>query len=301
MKKYLLILIVCIACKTSDKVIIEGVSYSLPSPPNGIKISDNLFADETEVSNIGYREYLFWLKIHFGIQSDTYINALPDTTVWLQSSAELSKYVDGYLRNPSYDTYPIVGINYAQAQNYTKWRTDRVAEAYLMKKGLVGRSSIEKPFSIERYLEGGYPWIIKQESIKVPVFKMPNSEEWEKMAAIGSEFKFGTDPEIRHNKKVLKYCNNLFNVSGQENNNPNQIIYPLGELPFSSNELSKNINGLLNIVGNVAEIGEGNVVRGGAWNSDLKDDILEVSTPFQEPKAWVGFRNVSKYEVFEIE
>jgi len=37
-------------CKTTDKVIIENTEYRLNLPLGTVKIDDNFFADETEIS-----------------------------------------------------------------------------------------------------------------------------------------------------------------------------------------------------------------------------------------------------------
>jgi formylglycine-generating enzyme required for sulfatase activity len=41
---------------------------------------------------------------------------------------------NNYLRHPAYArSYPVVGVNWIQAVEFSKWRTDRVNEAILEK------------------------------------------------------------------------------------------------------------------------------------------------------------------------
>jgi hypothetical protein len=63
-----------------------------------------------------------------------------------------------YLRHPAYASYPVVGVNWIQAVEFSKWRTDRVNEAILEKNGYLKRvlkqtTSAESSFSTETYLK----------------------------------------------------------------------------------------------------------------------------------------------------
>jgi formylglycine-generating enzyme required for sulfatase activity len=40
---------------------------------------------------------------------------------------------NNYLRHPSYAEYPVVGVNWIQAVEFSNWRTQRVNEALLKK------------------------------------------------------------------------------------------------------------------------------------------------------------------------
>ena len=52
--------------------------------------------------------------------------AQPDTLVWRDIMAFNEPYVEYYYRHPSFNEYPVVGVNWLQAQDYCVWRTDRV-------------------------------------------------------------------------------------------------------------------------------------------------------------------------------
>ena len=46
-------------------------------------------------------------------------------------------YVEYYFRHPAYNTYPVVGVNWLQANDFCAWRTDRVNEMVLIDEGIL--------------------------------------------------------------------------------------------------------------------------------------------------------------------
>ena len=99
----------------------------------------SFYLDETEVTNLMYNEYLDWLervyKDKVGSYADVYTAALPDTMVWRSPLGFNEDMVNNYLRHPSFQDYPVVGVTWQQATNYAKWRTDRVNESRLENNG----------------------------------------------------------------------------------------------------------------------------------------------------------------------
>ena len=63
-----------------------------------------------------------------------------------------------YLRHPAYANYPVVGVNWIQAVEFSKWRTDRVNENILEREGFLKRDAkitdvtADEIFSTETYL-----------------------------------------------------------------------------------------------------------------------------------------------------
>ncbi len=109
----------------------------------------SFFIDETEVANVHYREYLYWLQNVFTEDTAVLNKALPDTLVWRDELAYNEPYVQYYFRYPSYNYYPVVGVNWEQAYDFCVWRTDRVNELKLMEKGFL------KKDAVKRELKGG--------------------------------------------------------------------------------------------------------------------------------------------------
>ena len=114
---------------------------------------NSFFIDRTEVSNVNYRQYLYWVENVF---SDPQYQAVvdgakPDTLVWRSELAYTDPLVEYYFRHPSYNYYPVVGVNWKQAKDYCVYRTDRVNQAELMKKN----QQYLNPNSLKTEINGG--------------------------------------------------------------------------------------------------------------------------------------------------
>lgn len=72
-----------------------------------------------------------------GLEDHVFESALPDTNCWRSKLGYNEPWVDYYYRHPSYKDYPVVGVNWHQANEFAKWRTDRVNEQILDRKGII--------------------------------------------------------------------------------------------------------------------------------------------------------------------
>ncbi len=122
----------------------------------------SFYMDETEVTNIMYMEYLDWLKRVFPPEEENYKNiyegASPDTLVWRNRLGYNETMTNNYLRHPAYAEYPVVGVNWIQATEFCKWRTNRVNESILEQQRFLKKDSkvvdvkAEANFDTETYL-----------------------------------------------------------------------------------------------------------------------------------------------------
>jgi len=97
------------------------------------------YMDATEVTNMMYLEFLDWTQRNFPstnpMYEDVYNSILPDTLVWRNRLGNTEDLVENYLRNPAYGQYPVVGVNWVQANEFASWRSDRHNEKILMDAG----------------------------------------------------------------------------------------------------------------------------------------------------------------------
>ncbi|TDP57777.1 protein involved in gliding motility GldJ [Flavobacterium dankookense] len=138
----------------------DDVMHDWNNTPNQQHVQ-SFYMDETEVTNMMYMEYLDWLKRVYPPDQENYKNiyegASPDTLVWRNRLGYNETMTENYLRHPAYGEYPVVGVNWIQATEFSRWRTDRVNEKVLeeqryLKKDAKVASEAGKTFSTQTYL-----------------------------------------------------------------------------------------------------------------------------------------------------
>ena len=115
----------------------DDVNFAWDNQPRRVSVS-SYYLDETEVTNFFWTEYLYWLDRIYGDSYPEIVNkALPDTLVWREKMEYNEPFVEYYLRHPAYRDYPVVGVNWLQANDFCAWRSDRVNELILIREGLL--------------------------------------------------------------------------------------------------------------------------------------------------------------------
>ncbi len=180
----------------------DDVLYEWNSVPRRVTVS-SFYMDQTEVRNVDYREYLYWIDRVFSSEIDPQRNiiknALPDTLVWRDPMAYNEPYVEYYFRHPTFNQYPVVGVDWLQANDYCIWRTDRVNEMLLVNEGIIELSTDQKGanhFNTDAFLLGIYQPTYRnplesldpnkdtraltlEDGILLPKYRLPSEAEWE--------------------------------------------------------------------------------------------------------------------------
>jgi len=198
-------------------VLVEGGSFTMGSTEKDLQFDNNnaertvtvnsFYMDEAEVSNLQYREYVYWLMRTYVSYPEVYQRALPDSLCWRSKLAYNEPFVEYYFRHPSYKDYPVVGVNWSQAAEFAQWRTERVNEMILDREGIVKFDIVtdnndDNTFHTRTYLAGQYDFIKKgkkplkdyskkkkkdqkrfkvlmEDGIMLPEYRLPTEAEWE--------------------------------------------------------------------------------------------------------------------------
>lgn len=284
-----------------------GTSPSLPEPPGTVRIAENLFADETEVANLHWLEYLHFIRRDSALAF--YRGQLPDSTGW-QPVPEPGQVAapQAYFRVPTYRLYPITGITYAQARAYCHWRSLMVNKNYF--RGAEFRKQHPE---------------LREYDVTVE-YRLPTEAEW--MQAAAGNLPPGPRPfelvQTRSARKIrpqqlaaaeeLVACLDAQQLAHPATEAAYELPYNLQENYYlaGSNQVfacaagqaqfplqattsgPANGVGMQNVIGNVAEMtATSGVAKGGSFKTSVAGLQLASRQMYQGPQNWLGFRCVA--------
>ena len=235
------------------------LSFSMvsDSKKDYIKFDNKLFASPYEVTNKEYREFLNDLKLK---NIDKYMKCLYDSTQWVKkfSAAFNEPMQKSYHSHPAYDNYPIVNITKEAAESYCEWLTEKYNSA-------------------------------SKKAYKKVKFRLPTESEWKKIASplIGHNLPwYGNLPYLSGDEKTFLANIKVKNyVSGGNDYGFDGAFHTMLVGHYKANNL-----GIYDVIGNVSEITQSGVQKGGSWDNYLEECTIDKAQNYDLPDPRVGFR-----------
>jgi formylglycine-generating enzyme required for sulfatase activity len=276
--------------------VVRKIPKQKLTPFGTIWIKDNLFMDETEITNFSYHEFLSWLQRK---GPKKYIEMLPDTNCWIRADVgftESNPLNTLYIHHKVYKEYPVVGVSYQQAIEFCEWRTNMVNTYYYMH---------------ERKLKYNYDNAAAYfaEAPKKVKYRLPTKEEWEYAAAAGLPYEaYPLGYEKLTNKKNWPVSNTLEYYIYYK-----KIFADYKDTIFTCEPTNPVYNGkcnkygLYHMLGNVSELTADTLVKGlnfssGIYSIDREETSngsytikaqtynYKIDKKYIRPEPWIGFR-----------
>ncbi len=285
----ILLTILLFACSTNrpltDKV--RKQPKLLVPAPGVLWLKDNIYIDETEVTNLHYLEYCYWT---FKSKPEKFKYLLLDTLKWSTDNYGSFKLSNYYLRHPSYRDYPVVGISYQQAVDYCKWRTDMVNCMLYNKQ--IGK----KKWSFDSTIN--YP--------KKVLYRLPTFNEWTYAAHAGLDtilYPLGYVNLTTKRGQPINFTQEYYNLFLRPRLPFLRTKDNFTTRPCPTHEVKNggfpNKYGLYNLIGNVSEMISDSLVVGLNFKTTLEGKPLysenykiESALKYKQQEIWIGFRCV---------
>jgi formylglycine-generating enzyme required for sulfatase activity len=220
-----------------------------------LRVKNNVFMQEAEVTNYEYGQYLSYLKEN---KMDNALKvALYDSTQW-EKKFKYSIHdplTDLYAWHPAYQNYPIVNISYEGATAYCNWLTQQYNQQ-------------------------------KKRSYKKVVFRLPTKAEWLEMATAGKPTELNPFPGGTIKNQSGCYLANIKPT-------PTSFFEDGGFHSVNVSSYNPNNLGFYNSFGNVSEmINVKGAAMGGSWYNLYEECTFDKTQNYTGADPGVGFRVV---------
>lgn len=297
----LLLLFGCILQKEHFDTVRKDPKLKVETPPGCTWLRDSTFIDMTEIRNMDYLEFLYWIDHH---EPEKIKTLLPDTLVWRHKLAYSEPYVEYYFRHPAYRNFPVVGVSYEQAVEYCKWRSKMVNRFIYIR---------DQKLKTKNYSD----WDTITHAPEIMRFRLPTKEEWEYAAAAGlnENYPYGyerlTDSKNLPVSYTYEYYQLFVGGCNYYIGKPLYSAYTPDLEPGTVYFGKPNKYGIWNLSGNVSELTADTLVKGYNYRTSLdgmyhgEDSSFVATGPkpetrayyqrdycYKGPQAWLGFRCV---------
>jgi len=246
-----------------------------------IRISDDVYYDETEIDVASWLSFYTWTIVHEGfgevqkilpdsnaVESELWSYIRSKSTDFLSFEARYTQLPVGYFgkdciidaelvkRLPNFKNrctildLPITGISYEQAEAFCKWRTKTLGDNKI-------------------------------------VFRLPTPEEWKYFAVNGlseTEKENGFRDSL-NNKKCAVFNYNIPCNNGNDENQGNLKGVAM---------YSPKTNGAYDVFGNVSEMTSlKGVAKGGNFTLHANQSHVDSIQSYTKPEIWLGFRCIA--------
>ena len=284
----------------------EDIIWRLDEYPDGdyVEVMDSLYIKRDEALNgirtfntrlLDYRYYWFdnqqaarTGKTRKSFLKSEVLNVYPDTTVWIKdfNYSYNDPMHQEYFHHKAFEDYPVVGVNWSQANAFCHWRTQKKNRFLRTKKNLGLVSGFRLPTEAEwEYAARGdlnyakYPWggpnTTSDRGCFLANFKPVRGD----YAADGALY---TVEAESYNPNGFGLFNMAGNVAEWTNTAYNQMSYYFGST------MNPNVENIEN---------QRKIVRGGSWKDVAY--FLEVGSRDWEyadtARSYIGFRTVQDY------
>ena len=229
------------------------------------EVSHLFYAASYEVTNKEFKEYLQDIKTRNNIEE--YEKNYPDTTLWMKKfpNSFNQPMVENYFVHSAFDNYPVLNITKEAAEDYCKWLTEQ------------------------------YNSQAKRKYKKV-VFRLPHEQEWIQMASVLAGHNLPWYGNFAYEPTSEAYCANVkfenkWSKTNKYDYNADGSLYTSQVGNYKSNKL-----GLYDMIGNVAEITNNGIIKGGSWDNTIDECVVDKTQDYQLPDPRVGFRVVMLVE-----